>query len=142
MRIDRFTSKMQEGLQEGQALASQLHHQELTPEHLLLALLRQQDGLARPLLEKLNVRTSEVESQLEQELARRPKISGAAEQYINADLNNVLNQAETEMTRHWENISFEIAFCCTPTSLVYRKWSKALMLDVYRMGVHGLWHIG
>jgi ATP-dependent Clp protease ATP-binding subunit ClpB len=99
MRIDRFTSKMQEGLQEGQALASQMRHQELTPEHLLLALLRQQDGLARPLLEKLNVRIPEVEGLLEQELARRPKISGAAEQYLNADLRNVLNQAETEMTR-------------------------------------------
>ncbi len=99
MRIDRFTSKMQEGLQEGQALASQLQHQELTPEHLLLALLRQQDGLARPLLEKLNVRIPEVEGLLEQELARRPKISGATQQYLNADLRNVLNQAETEMTR-------------------------------------------
>src|SRR6202047_2770563 len=99
MRIDRFTSKMQEGLQEGQALASQMQHQELTPEHLLLALLRQQDGLARPLLEKLNVRVPEVEGQLEQELARRPRISGATEQYISADLRNVLNQAETEMTR-------------------------------------------
>jgi ATP-dependent Clp protease ATP-binding subunit ClpB len=99
MRIDRFTSKMQEGLQEGQALSSQLQHQELTPEHLLLALLRQQDGLARPLLEKLNVRIPEVEGLLEEELARRPKISGAAEQYLNADLRNVLNQAETEMTR-------------------------------------------
>jgi ATP-dependent Clp protease ATP-binding subunit ClpB len=99
MRIDRFTSKMQEGLQEGQTLASQKQHQEVTPEHLLLALLRQPDGLARPLLEKLNVRVPEVEAQLEQELARRPKISGAAEQYISADLRNVLNQAETEMSR-------------------------------------------
>jgi ATP-dependent Clp protease ATP-binding subunit ClpB len=100
MRIDRFTTKMQEGLQEGQALASQMQHQELTPEHLLLALLRQQDGLTRPLLEKLNVRTSEIEEQLDQELARRPKISGGtAEQYISADLRNVLNQAESEMTR-------------------------------------------
>jgi ATP-dependent Clp protease ATP-binding subunit ClpB len=77
MRIDRFTSKMQEGL----------------------PLLRQPDGLARPLLEKLNVRVQEFDGQLEQELARRPRISGAAEQYISADLRNVLNQAETEMTR-------------------------------------------
>src|SRR5438132_10785913 len=99
MRIDRFTSKLQEGLQEGQTLASQMQHQELTPEHLLLTLLRQQDGLARPLLEKLNVRTPEVEGRLEQELNRRPKISGATEQYLSADLRNVLNQAETEMTR-------------------------------------------
>src|SRR5260221_12989023 len=99
MRIDRLTSKMQEGLQEGQSLASQLQHQELTPEHLLLALLRQQDGLARPLLEKLNLRISEVEGQLEQELARRPKLSGAPEQYLNSDLRNGLNQTETHMVR-------------------------------------------
>jgi ATP-dependent Clp protease ATP-binding subunit ClpB len=100
MRIDRFTTKMQEGLQEGQSLASQMQHQELTPEHLLLALLRQPDGLARPLLEKLNVQSSGIESQLEQELARRPKISGrAAEQYLSGDLRNTLNQAESEMTR-------------------------------------------
>jgi ATP-dependent Clp protease ATP-binding subunit ClpB len=99
MRIDRFTSKMQEGLQEGQTLASQMQHQEVAPEHLLLVLLRQPDGLARPLLEKLNVRIPEVETQLEQELARRPRVSGAAEQYISADLRNVLNQAETEMTQ-------------------------------------------
>jgi ATP-dependent Clp protease ATP-binding subunit ClpB len=99
MRIDRFTSKMQEGLQEGQTLASQMQHQEVTPEHLFLALLRQPDGLARPLLEKLNVRVPEMETQLEQELARRPRVSGAAEQYISADLRNVLNQAETEMSR-------------------------------------------
>src|SRR3979411_266160 len=94
MRIDRFTSKMQEGLQEGQALASQMQHQELRPEQLLLALLRQKYRLPRPLLEKLNVRVPEVEGQLEQELARRPRISGATEQYISADLRNVLNQAE------------------------------------------------
>jgi ATP-dependent Clp protease ATP-binding subunit ClpB len=99
MRIDRFTSKMQEGLQEGQTLASQMRHQEVTPEHLFLALLRQPDGLARPLLEKLNVRVPEVETQLEQELARLPRVSGAAEQYVSADLRNVLNQAETEMSR-------------------------------------------
>ncbi|HZC35958.1 MAG TPA: ATP-dependent chaperone ClpB [Chthoniobacterales bacterium] len=91
---------MQEGLQEGQSLASQMQHQELAPEHLLLALLRQQDGLARPLLEKLNVQVSALEDRLEQELARRPKITGGTgEQYINADLRTVLNQAEAEMAR-------------------------------------------
>jgi ATP-dependent Clp protease ATP-binding subunit ClpB len=100
MRIDRFTTKMQEGLQEGQSLASQMQHQELTAEHLLLALLRQQDGLARPLFEKLNIRVPEIENQLEEELSRRPKITGgAADQYLSADLRNVLNQAESEMTR-------------------------------------------
>jgi len=43
MRIDRLTAKMQEALQESQALASNLQHQEIAPEHLLLALIRQPD---------------------------------------------------------------------------------------------------
>jgi ATP-dependent Clp protease ATP-binding subunit ClpA len=65
MRIDRLTAKMQEALQESQTLASSLHHQELTPEHLMLALLRQPDGLVRPLLEKLGVRPQSIEERLD-----------------------------------------------------------------------------
>jgi ATP-dependent Clp protease ATP-binding subunit ClpB len=90
---------MQEGLQESQTLASNLQNQEITPEHLLLVLLRQTDGLARPLLEKLNVRPQQIEQSLEQELSKRPKVSGGAiDQYLSAELRAVLNDAEKEMT--------------------------------------------
>ncbi len=65
MHIERLTAKMQEGLQESQSLASSLQHQEILPEHLLLSLLRQSDGLVRPLLEKLEVRPRTMEEQLE-----------------------------------------------------------------------------
>jgi ATP-dependent Clp protease ATP-binding subunit ClpB len=100
MRIDRFTAKMQEGLQESQSLASAMQHQELTPEHLFLALLRQPDGLARPLLEKLNVQPNTVEQQLEDDLGRRPKVSGGnAGQTLGTDLRNALDQAEKEMSK-------------------------------------------
>src|ERR1700736_5909890 len=99
MRLDRLTAKMQEGLQESQTLASNLQNQEITPEHLLLVLLRQSDGLARPLLEKLNVRPQQIEELLDQELSKRPKVSGGAvDQYLSADLRAVLNDAEKEMT--------------------------------------------
>jgi ATP-dependent Clp protease ATP-binding subunit ClpB len=87
MRIDRLTAKMQEALQESQTLASSLHHQELTPEHLMLALLRQPDGLVRPLLEKLGVRTQSIEERLDSELSKRPKISGG-EHYLGNELRN------------------------------------------------------
>jgi len=90
---------MQEGLQESQTLTSSLQNQEITPEHLLLVLLRQTDGLARPLLEKLNVRPQQIEQSLEQELSKRPKVSGGAvDQYLSAELRSVLNDAEKEMT--------------------------------------------
>jgi ATP-dependent Clp protease ATP-binding subunit ClpB len=100
MRIDRFTAKMQEGLQESQSLASEMQHQELSPEHLFLALLRQPDGLARPLLEKLNVQPNAVEQQLEDDLRRRPKVSGGnAGQNLGTELRNALDQAEKEMSK-------------------------------------------
>jgi ATP-dependent Clp protease ATP-binding subunit ClpB len=100
MRIDRFTAKMQEGLQESQSLASEMQHQELSPEHLFLALLRQPDGLARPLLEKLNVPLNTVEQQIEEELRRRPRVSGAnTGQALGTDLRTVLDQAEKEMSK-------------------------------------------
>jgi ATP-dependent Clp protease ATP-binding subunit ClpB len=98
MRIDRLTAKMQEALQESQTLASNLHHQELTPEHLMLALLRQPDGLVRPLLEKLEVRTQSIEERLVSELSKRPKISGG-EQYLGNELRTLLSSAEGEMSR-------------------------------------------
>jgi ATP-dependent Clp protease ATP-binding subunit ClpB len=91
---------MQEGLQESQSLASEMQHQELSPEHLFLALLRQPDGLARPLLEKLNVQPNAVEQQLEDDLGRRPKVSGGnTGQTLGTDLRNALDQAEKEMSK-------------------------------------------
>jgi len=89
---------MQEALQESQTLASSLHHQELTPEHLMLALLRQPDGLVRPLLEKLGVRPQSIEERLDSELSKRPKISGG-EHYLGNELRTLLSSAEGEMSR-------------------------------------------
>jgi ATP-dependent Clp protease ATP-binding subunit ClpB len=98
MRIDRFTAKLQEGLQEAQTLASNLQHQELSPEHLFLALLRQQDGLVRPLLERLEARPQTIEQQFEQELSGRPKVTGGS-QFIGAHLKTTLDDAEKEMSQ-------------------------------------------
>jgi ATP-dependent Clp protease ATP-binding subunit ClpB len=99
MRIDRLTAKMQEGLQESQTLASSLQHQEIAPEHLLLSLLRQTDGLVRPLLERLEVAPRSIEQQLEAELAKRPKVSGATDQYLGNELRTILDSAESEMSK-------------------------------------------
>ena len=100
MRIDRFTAKMQEALQESQTLASGFQQQEITAEHLLLALLRQPDGLARPILEQLNVDVQSVENQLEAALVQRPKVTGGAvDQHLGNELRSLLNEAETEMSR-------------------------------------------
>jgi ATP-dependent Clp protease ATP-binding subunit ClpB len=76
MRIDRFTQKMQEALQSAQDSASKAGHSEISNEHFLLALLEQEEGIARPLLEKLGVTPRNVEDALRLDLERRARTQG------------------------------------------------------------------
>ncbi|MGA3171381.1 MAG: ATP-dependent chaperone ClpB [Chthoniobacteraceae bacterium] len=98
MRPDRFTQKMQEALQSAQDIAAEYSHQEITNEHFLLASLAQQDGVARPLLEKLGVAVPALDARLREDLDKRPRVSGAAGQlYLETDLRTVLDAAEKQM---------------------------------------------
>ena len=60
MRLDKLTVKAQEAVQAAQSLADQNDHQAIEPEHLLLALLQQQEGVVGPLLAKLGARPEAV----------------------------------------------------------------------------------
>ncbi|HYK23650.1 MAG TPA: AAA family ATPase, partial [Candidatus Acidoferrum sp.] len=100
MRIDKYTQKMQEGLQAAQDLASQANHPEVTNEHFLSALLDQGEGITRPLLEKLGADVDQLRERLRTELERRPKIHGAAADVrLSNELRNVLDSAEKEMSK-------------------------------------------
>src|SRR6059058_5873246 len=100
MRIDRYTQKMQEGLQAAQDLASQLNDSEITNEHFLAALLDQSEGITRPLLEKIGANVDQLRERLRADLERRPKIHGsAADLRISNELRTVLDNAEKEMSR-------------------------------------------
>src|SRR5438552_17523074 len=100
MRIDRFTQKMQEALQSAQDIASRRQSPEIGNEHFLLALLDQSEGVTRPLLEKIGVSPDALRSRLETDLARRPKISGAASDLrISNDLRRTIDAAESEMSK-------------------------------------------
>ncbi|HEY5893697.1 MAG TPA: ATP-dependent chaperone ClpB [Chthoniobacterales bacterium] len=99
MRIDRFTSKMQEALQAAQDSASKQTHSQIDNEHFLLALLEQSDGVARPLLEKIGVSTSALDQRLQDALAKRARVSGAAQVGLSSELVQTLNQAEAEMAK-------------------------------------------
>jgi ATP-dependent Clp protease ATP-binding subunit ClpB len=100
MDINRLTEKAQEALRAAQSEATRLGHQQLDVEHLLLALLDQEGGLARSVLEKTGVDADLVRQRLETELARLPKVSSASgaagEVYITSRLNRLLVQAEDE----------------------------------------------
>ena len=99
MQLDHFTIKAQEALQAAQSIAQKYSHQEVDGEHLLLALLRQPEGLIQPLLQKLGVPAAGLTSGLESELARRVKVQGAGETFLGANLRKALESAQAETAK-------------------------------------------
>src|SRR5207245_7436616 len=97
-RPDRLTEKTQEAIQQAQALAQEAQQQEITPEHLLLALLQQPDGTVPPILQQIGVDPSRVAAELKAQLDRLPKVYGA-ESYLGTRLRRILDAAWTEMER-------------------------------------------
>jgi ATP-dependent Clp protease ATP-binding subunit ClpB len=96
MRLDRFTEKAQEALQAAAELSRDSGQQSVEPEHLLLALIRQDEGVGRTLLERAGVSTQALEPALASAIERFPKVSGAGQAFISAALNQVLEKAEKE----------------------------------------------
>ena len=76
MRSDRLTSKFQLALADAQSLAVGRDHQFIEPAHLLLALLDQEGGSVRPLLDKAGVNVNLLRSRLLEQLDRLPKVEG------------------------------------------------------------------
>src|SRR5215471_4094191 len=94
MRFDQLTIKAQEAIQEAQRDARARGNAELTPSHLPLALLKQSEGVVVPILQKLGVDASALEREIEAELERQPKVSGAsADAAPSRDLTRVLDNA-------------------------------------------------
>jgi len=97
MNLNRYTEKAQEALVQAQSLASEHNHSQIEPEHLLLALLEQADGVVPQIVSKLGLAPQVLQRELEEELQQRPKVYGAATQLgIGLALQNVLNRAETQ----------------------------------------------
>ncbi|MFN2137747.1 MAG: Clp protease N-terminal domain-containing protein, partial [Candidatus Promineifilaceae bacterium] len=80
MRIDKFTQKSQEALQEAQQLASEYNHPNIEPVHLLKALLDQDDGVVRSVLRRIGSDVDLLEQSVDQELAKLPRATGASMQ--------------------------------------------------------------
>jgi len=100
MDLNRFTEKSQEAVAAAQSLAVRHSHQQVDVEHLLLALLEQERGLAPSILNKADVPVANLAGKLKEELARMPKVAGPAgapdQIYVTGRLNRVLVQAEDE----------------------------------------------
>jgi len=96
---NRMTHKLQEALQQAGGLATRRNHQGIDVEHLLLALVEQEGGLAANVLEATGVAPRAVVDALERELARRPQVTGSAgsSPYLTQRLSQLLTKAEDEM---------------------------------------------
>ena len=77
MRYDQFTIKAQEIVQKAQDLAVQMQSPEINPEHLLEALVTQEDGVTQPILQKLGADVERIRLKLTQALEHTPKVQGA-----------------------------------------------------------------
>ncbi|QIJ72251.1 ATP-dependent chaperone ClpB [Thermosulfuriphilus ammonigenes] len=94
MRMDKFTFKSQEALQNAQQMAESAGNQQLEPEHLLKALVEQEGGLVPIILERLGINSSLVAADLEEELSKLPKVGGPGFQvYVSPALKQVLDRA-------------------------------------------------
>src|ERR671923_1835461 len=77
MKLDKFTQKSQEAIFQAQEIARDYNHQSIEPAHLLLALLRQEQGIVPAIVTKVAGSVQALRDELQNELARRPKIQGA-----------------------------------------------------------------
>src|SRR5713226_8673781 len=76
MDFNRFTEKMQEAVRTAQSLATVHGNQQVDVEHLLLALLEQEGGLAPSILNKADIQVDALRTRVQQEIDRLPKVSG------------------------------------------------------------------
>ena len=92
MRMDKLTTKFQAALADAQSVAVGRDNQYIEPVHLMAALLDQQGGTARPLLEKAGVNVPKLRSELSAALDRLPTVQGVGgDVLIGNDLNKLLN---------------------------------------------------
>src|SRR3954469_18602963 len=100
MDFNRFTEKLQEGFRSAQSIASARGQQQIDVDHLLLALIDQEGGLAQSLLTKADMAPAIVRQKLTEEMDKLPRVSGSApgvdQLYLTKRLQDLLERAEKE----------------------------------------------
>ncbi|OGP24435.1 MAG: ATP-dependent chaperone ClpB [Deltaproteobacteria bacterium GWB2_55_19] len=97
MRLDKFTIKAQEALQEAQSRTESDERQEVTVEGLLLVLIGQDNGIVGPVLQRIGANVKLLKGQLEDYLKKSPKVyGGATEAYVSPRLKAIMDAAMKE----------------------------------------------
>ncbi len=113
MNIQKFTQKSIEAVNDCEKLAYDYGNQEIEQEHLLLALLEQEDGLIPKLIEKMEIDLHHFTENARRHLEARTKVSGDGQLYVGKDLNNILIHAEDiAKSMGDEYVSVEHLFLC------------------------------
>jgi ATP-dependent Clp protease ATP-binding subunit ClpB len=94
MDLNRYTQKAQEAILAAQSLAEEYNHSQIEPSHLLLALLRQSEGVVPQVISRLDVNPAALATALERELQRKPRVQGATLQVgLSRALRDLLQEA-------------------------------------------------
>ena len=93
MNLQKFTQKSLEAIQNAQSMAVEYGNPQMDQQHLLLALLQQEDGLIPQLLQKMNVNLNGFMMAVEQEVKKLPRATGG-QTYVASDLEKTLTAAE------------------------------------------------
>ena len=97
MRLDKLTTLFQEALGDAQSMAIGLDNPYIEPQHLLLALIEQQNGAIPSILSKIGINPQPLKDALKKSLDRLPKVEGhGGEISISRDLSNLFNLTEKE----------------------------------------------
>ena len=98
MRLDKFTLKAQEAIQASQQVAERFGNQQIEPEHIVRAMLEENEGVIPPLLGKIGANQAQLIEAFEAAIDKFPKVSGAAmgQVYISPRTKNVLDKAFAE----------------------------------------------
>ncbi len=91
--FNKMTIKAQEAVQSALELAENNNHQQLMPEHLLLSLIYQEDGMVTPLLQKADVNVNQLRSDTEKLITKFPKVEGSVQIYIGQEAKKALDYA-------------------------------------------------
>ena len=108
MNYEKFTIKTQEALQEASSIAIKNDNSEISTEHVLLALLEQQEGLVTPIVECIGIPSLDLQKKIKDIILSNPKVSGTNQVYFSSEMQKILAKAEKEMASlHDEFLSTE-----------------------------------
>ena len=95
MRLDKFTLRAQEAIQAAIELAERNNHQQVEPEHLLVAMLEQEEGIVRPIVGKLGANVAVILNDAQAAVARFPRVQGG-QQYFGTRTTQLFTEAQKQ----------------------------------------------